>query len=532
MRYIFFVALFGFNYYFLFGQSIDIEFTDYTPRWIQIIQDTNFKPGNFTTINSYNSMYPLLGLHVEEDFSFVPFACDNGNYESDGVILVKIKNSSGEIFWKRYMNTSNGDDQNFYTSFFVDDKIYYAGRKRTKQSYLLNEEWQIGGHSKPFYRKINKESGEVESEIFDQTDSIGILSGFISKPLLPINNKMKQVERVNLGVNISNINPITLSPLDTQILKYPPSLSLGLTKHVRGLFIRESDQKAIVYFQAISKDTSIERHIGNLDYYQISNDSFVLKKRANFQKYVKNLSFDPSRNRVFYNYGKDGRFVICQSYQSNDFPTNRTWVLKLDTTGEVEFYKENLKIDSLNHYYSYAIPFFVDENNVFLLTLPSSTNEQGMDIVQLNKNGEVILKGSLTTGNEFRVGIGSIQMSTLGDIIFALKWDQEYSVIMGMHISDFGINLSSEDIKENIPAPLITLFPNPASDNVVLHIMDENYRQGKVQVYNLSGNLVLQQKITHGETLDVCSLPAGTYIVQYSPDSRPGYFLTTKLVRK
>lgn len=532
MRYILLGIFFLGTSHSIISQNNDIKFTDYTPRWTQVIQDTNFIPGNFPAINSYNSMYPLLGLHVEEEFSFIPFACDNGDYESDGAILVKVNNSNGEINWTRYMNTSNGDDQNFYTSFFVDDRIYYAGRKRTRQSIILNEDWQIGGYSKPFYREINKETGEIESEIFDRSDSIGVFSGFISKPLLPINGKIKQVERVNLGVNISNINPMSLLPIDTQFLKYPTSLSLGITKHVRGLFIRENDQNAIVYFQAISKDTNIEKHIGRLDYYEISNDSFELNKSIDFSNYVKTIPIDPSRNRIFYNYGKDGRFVICQSYQSDDFPTYRTWVLKLDTVGKVEFYKENLKIDSLNHYYSYAIPFFVDENNIFLLTLPSSTNEQGMDVVQLNKSGELILKGSLTTGNQFRVGIGGIQMSTKGDIIFALKWDQEYSVIMGMHISDFGINLSSNDINTIVPTSLMTISPNPATIEITLHITDEKYHQGKVEIYTLTGEKVLQQKISHGETLDVHNLLPGTYIVQFSPDSRPGYFLTTKLVKE
>ncbi|MBK7523312.1 MAG: T9SS type A sorting domain-containing protein [Saprospiraceae bacterium] len=99
-------------------------------------------------------------------------------------------------------------------------------------------------------------------------------------------------------------------------------------------------------------------------------------------------------------------------------------------------------------------------------------------------------------------------------------------------ISDFGINLSSNDGEKPKPSPLITLSPNPTSDEVVLHIKDVQYHEGTVLMYNMSGQKVAQQKISHGEKLDIRNLNSGQYIIQYNPDNRPGYYLTTNLVKK
>ncbi|MBK7523310.1 MAG: hypothetical protein IPI53_03810 [Saprospiraceae bacterium] len=102
--------IFSYFPFLLFSQLPDVKFTTFTPRWIHIIQDTNFIPGSNEYFNSFSSLYPAFNPEVEEDFSYIPFTCNNGNYERDGAILVKIQNEDGQILWKKFMNTSNEDD--------------------------------------------------------------------------------------------------------------------------------------------------------------------------------------------------------------------------------------------------------------------------------------------------------------------------------------------------------------------------------------------------------------------------------------
>jgi hypothetical protein len=513
------------------AQIDEVTFTNYTPRWFQLIVDTNFVPGTFTPINAFNANFPFLGPHVEDEYSYIPFACYNGDYQNDGAILVKVRNQDGVILWEKYMNTYNGDDQNFYSSFFVDDKIYYAGKKRTKHSILLNEEWQLGGHLKQFYRIIDKNIGNIEEEVFNTSDTIGTKTNFIARALVPVNGTMKEMNRIEEGVTISNISENTLEPTKTQLLPYPTPLLQANTKHVRGLFIRENNQKSSVYYQAVSRDTSLEKHIGSLDYYEIEGDSFVLTKKVDFSKYVRPTPGDPLQNRVFYKFANDGGLVLTHSYQDTAFPYFKTWLLKIDAKGEVDYYIEDVKTKDTNHSYEFAVPFYIDKDQVLLLTLPSSTEERGSDIVHVTRDGEINVKGYLTTGNTTRVGIGGISMSPAGDIIFAIKWDELYSVILGMHISDFGINLSSEDTDFTPPKPLLTVSPNPATDHIILSVKDETYTKGVVSIRDIDGRTILSQTCQTGEQIDVHHLPSGTYIVLFNPESRPEYFLTTKLVK-
>jgi len=517
----------------IYGQNVDVHFSTYTPRWYNVIEDTNFVLGSFTPINSFSSNFPQFNPSVESEYSYVPFSCWNGDYMSDGSILVCVRNSDGQIMWDKYMNTSNGDDQNFYTSFYVDDKIYYAGKKRTQHSYDINETWQLGGFSKPFYRVIDKKSGNLDNEAFDVSDTIGSKNNFILKPLMPINNQMKEVNRVlqGEGIFISDLNESTLLPIKSQFLPYPTPLSLGNVKTRRSLFIREDDQKSIVYYQAISKDTTLEGHIGNLDFYQIENDSFILARKVDFSRYVKMVPDSPTQNRVFYDFSKSGSFVLTQTYQQNEYPYYKTWMLKLNSKGDEEYHIGDIKLKDLNHSYEFAVPFYVDNNHVFLLTLPSYTGEQGMDIVEVTGTGEVKLLGHLTTGSDFRVQVGGIKMNLNGDIIFSLKWDQDYSVIMGMHISDFGIKLSSDDNSLEIPNLLFKVSPNPTSDHITLAVSNENFSKGVVSIKDLAGKIVYSDTYLVGEKIDIQNLGSGIYIVHFSPESRPDYFLTTKLIK-
>lgn len=529
-------SYFTFSVLFLFSfsgrtQLPAIEFSTYTPRWIHVIQDTNFIEGPNENLNSFSSVYPLYNPVVVEEFGYVPFLCNDGNSNRDGAVMIKVQNENGQLVWSNFMNTSNGDDQNYYTSFFIDDKIYLSGRKRTQKSFELQEPWQIGGHSKPFYRILDKNTGQIENEIFDMTDSVGQFLGFSLKILLPLHQKIKQLERLNQGVLLSDLDNDLVHVVRSQLLPYPAGIPAAYQHKTRTAFIRENDQQCYVYFHSVSKDTSLHKHIGLLNKYVLNTDSLRLHTSVDFSQYIKTVPLTGIRDRFYYNFSANGGMVITQTYQESTPPVYRNWLLKFNANGQVETYVENLHLAAENHTYEIGIPIYFDEHNIFLFSSPSSSGEKGIDIIQVTSTGDIILLGNLTTGSSTKLGIGGVEMNSKGDIIFSFQWEQKYAGMMGMHISDFGINLSSDDEKTKSPIPLMTLSPNPALDASLLHITDEQYNTGTAYIYNLTGQKVLSQKITSGEILDTKALPTGQYIVQYAPDSRPGYFLTSKLVK-
>lgn len=61
------------------------------------------------------------------------------------------------------------------------------------------------------------------------------------------------------------------------------------------------------------------------------------------------------------------------------------------------------------------------------------------------------------------------------------------------------------------PAIVITLSPNPAADWITIHVpTDEQYL---VRILSIDGRSGIASDITHEVTLDIRTLPAGTYVL-------------------
>ncbi|MFZ1704940.1 MAG: T9SS type A sorting domain-containing protein [Saprospiraceae bacterium] len=515
----------------LYAQHIDIEFESYNPRWYFIVKDTHFVPGSQSNVNSFNSITPYFHPYVEDTYSYITFHGANGEGHHDGSPLFKIRNEDGNIEWSHFLNTNNGDDQNFYTSFYVDDRIYMSGRKRTQKSFEINENWSLLAYSKPFFRIYDKNSGNLIGEYFDENDSIGENDIMIRKILIPFSENMKQIERQNSGILVSNLLENTVHISSQQLLPNFVNLLSSIVVKKRSLFINQNKQLANVMYYEISKDTSIEQHVGRLDYYRIQGDSLELYQFTDLGRYLKRPPINSFQDVISYQFSDQGQIIITKSYEVEEYPKVRNWALKLHANGEEAIYVDEVKLETTGHIYNNIIVFYVDEYNSYLMALPSSTGDYGVDIIRMKNDGSFHLLGSLTTGVESKLGVQGLRMNKKGDIVVVLQWENQYTAVMGMHISDFGINLNTEDNTTNIPVPLMTLSPNPASDRMLLEITDEKYRSGIAGIYDVQGNLLMQQKVNHGEYVDVYSLKKGSYILHFNPDARKGYFLTSKFVK-
>ena len=169
---------------------------------------------------------------------------------------------------------------------------------------------------------------------------------------------------------------------------------------------------------------------------------------------------------------------------------------------------------------------------MYLAGFPSVNGVHGFDILKIGVDGQSEITGSLTTsdtGNNLRSSY--FYVNETGFVNMLVFWDRHFNATIGFHLSDLGIDFSSGNSGFISPKPLLTLSPNPAKDETLLHIGNEKYGAGTAYIYNLTGQIVFSQKISDGDTLDTRALAPGQYIVQYAPDSRPGYFLTTKLVK-
>src|SRR5690606_38606213 len=136
------------------------------------------------------------------------------------------------------------------------------------------------------------------------------------------------------------------------------------------------------------------------------------------------------------------------------------------------------------------------------------------------------------TGDTRRSSGLRVNMNANGDIVYMHVWDNKYPTVMGMHISDFGISISTDDEEKAILSDvLLSVSPNPVSELLTIHVTDVRYHTGTAYIYDMQGKLMSQQKVSHGENLQVSLLNNGPYIMHYNPDVRPGYFLTAIFIK-
>ena len=65
--------------------------------------------------------------------------------------------------------------------------------------------------------------------------------------------------------------------------------------------------------------------------------------------------------------------------------------------------------------------------------------------------------------------------------------------------------------KQNKTLNNLSIYPNPAIDNITLH----NANEGYLSIQNINGQEVLQQEITEPATnIDISTLPSGVYVVK------------------
>ncbi len=60
----------------------------------------------------------------------------------------------------------------------------------------------------------------------------------------------------------------------------------------------------------------------------------------------------------------------------------------------------------------------------------------------------------------------------------------------------------------------LSLYPNPTSDKVIVDIKGFNNSNGKIYVYDMKGNILFNQPLNSGSSIDFSSLPQGIYIVK------------------
>lgn len=521
----------------IFAQLPVVEFDDVVPRWYFIVKDTNFKSNN-PAINEFNAFNPRFRPVVEEEYSYSIFGGIDDAHKRDGSALYKINNENGEIVWSSFMNVANQDFQYHFNVFdkFSDDKIVFAGRKRTNLlSDQYNDEWINFGFSQPFVRIIDSNTGHVIEDYYDKQDSIGTY-GFLYQTvfrLLQNGQVVKQFEPKNDGFEIYDFN------FDTKKVDYSQHIPFDVFPPYEALersrkYFQILNEKTLVlidYNQ--SKDTTLYPHLGRIAYFEMKEDTFTFVKSIDISQYHKTLA-SPTYDFPGFISAPNGDFVYFRPFAKKGSAFEGIWLLRLDKHGNVITYIEDIMLDGQQNKYINMRPFYIDDYALYCIALYPQNNKNGVDLIRIGVDGNVELIGSITTGfGDSRLQQVNMSMNSKGDIVMIHTWDRQYTVVTGFHISDFDFNISTENEYFTPTISLLTLKPNPATDKISLILNEQQYKNGTLYIYNMNGMQLEKIDITDTDNniIDVTHLLPGSYIIQFNPMSKPNYFLTSKFIK-
>ncbi len=147
--------------------------------------------------------------------------------------------------------------------------------------------------------------------------------------------------------------------------------------------------------------------------------------------------------------------------------------------------------------------------------LSVSTNSNAIFCAKYNEKAEKIWDVKYDTlGSNFYYVRGVLATSDGGCLLYGLKTESFYSSVWGLYalkIGPSGVVVGETFISgfEN----LVTIYPNPAKDYIQFDL-PKGTDLANLELIDLSGSVVLAQKINHQAPIDISFLPQGMYMYQ------------------
>ncbi|MCF8366020.1 MAG: carboxypeptidase regulatory-like domain-containing protein [Bacteroidales bacterium] len=156
-----------------------------------------------------------------------------------------------------------------------------------------------------------------------------------------------------------------------------------------------------------------------------------------------------------------------------------------------------------------------DQNNALCGYLVIDGSAKSQVMILFGDDATTIEKDGFTEGENI-----SFRMMTNGEeISLDVEWDYNLENASGNFYSESlsavkSITLGTTGIG-NITANEVEVYPNPASDVVVINIKDEQFNTAEVTIIDTKGNVVLETLVQDSETtLNISNLESGIYFVK------------------
>ncbi|MCZ2337531.1 MAG: T9SS type A sorting domain-containing protein [Chitinophagales bacterium] len=507
----------------LLGQgTIDIKFNEANPIWVHTMVDSSFVPiPNQPNYTKYSSLDPQLIHRINDHIYLMASSIAPDGILDQGFILDKLSLNNGQKHWSHTNTPYVGGDNNFYRTLCATSDTSIAlfglevkGAEGTFTSYkIINDQnGSLITHHVSSEPNPTKLPHSYYHGIYYESDSTYLNYYNIMMSNNPPYDTSFTYYNVFEAYD-SNLDLIKVSNIDFdfEITDYRSVAQPSL--------IHQLNNTTIVGLVYKNKYMPNQKQEVYMMWSDISNPRGVKKVRQ--REYSDIIPFS-AQTFLLHSFNAINNTIFLSHAYKNDNNQYLTFALWLDSIGDVKTYIPILQ--SNNHQYYFADIFYANDEYAYLLCYPSSTGNEGYDIIKIEKdNPEAIFVSSITTVNKdesysatFHAFFEDGYLIFGGYVKKAGQANKTSTKYFCFKASDLGIitkTVATDDLQPPVDIEY-SIFPNPATNNIHVECA-ASLQNSNLILYDLYGKTIIKADISHTNPIvDISNLPNGVYIVK------------------
>ncbi len=268
--------------------------------------------------------------------------------------------------------------------------------------------------------------------------------------------------------------------------------------------------------------------------------------------------FAPENSRLIYFLGAGGEIVGTSDLGNNWIPVLNEYTGTVQLGASVVYNKSTIRLWQLGTKISY-LDFALVPNSIVKQIRLTSENQINYDTVNIGSNklkfvtikNEGNAKVSLKSRIDTTLGAFSDEFRFFGTVPDSISPDEEVQIrvrffpkeeglrqaklvltseaqpnLIEVTLAGYGRRVSAVEGESNRDDDILIFTPNPATDFLQIDFFSDRYEQGKVEVFDVYGNIVFETQgvsVSNGINtlgLDLKRVPSGVYFVRIHLVSR------------
>ncbi|MCB0692453.1 MAG: T9SS type A sorting domain-containing protein [Saprospiraceae bacterium] len=527
------------------AQSVPLpHYVEADPLWVYVPKDEHYVVDTFENAvpgaNEYSSLLPSHVVSMDDDLLIWTRSRD-AFLDPHGGMLSKVDKDTGEQKWVHYLNkdTGAGDTLESYRNMYInpDGNLELLGKRSKRLSNHLAQIWRYGGaYIDPIRRIFDVSDGNLLETTINTNDTT---SNELHSPglgdYIPMYGRDEYVYTIagTWPEYKYYLYPISGSDFSYTGEEYTDTIKVDDTLAVLQYdkinyfgHLKNNDFLYFAYYAPYDTSKSPKFIVKVMDYTDIS------EPKERYSKDLTNyIDFTKEFNLYFAGtlYGKNENLALWKTYGIDDIGYPYTWLLWLDSVGNVVQSIDTLKIGQ--NTYNFLRLIDIRDEQLLLMANPSTTGRDGFDFISITRNGNVNLLGSLTTDSEVKYTYYTNRPIILDDdkILLISTTNTPYSLYACFRLEDLGIDLSS-GVKSPELERDFDIFPNPSNGRIHIDGIDE-VSDLTVYIYDMNGKQVLERSIFDKNDFEIDShLIPGAYTLKVVDKTGNNHYNTKKFI--